>query len=609
MLRLLLQNWPSAILTSLSVEIVLRELLGYDVWINETYAGGGSEAWDRIGTHQEDIALEIWDYYPQKTKMYTVESQSVVTLGKIYDGVSTIFMYLPEEASKLFNMERPDFMVYSYKNQEVVKYLGSFGSLESIIQSDEAMQAEILAACGNWDNSVDFTKPKAIFDPWNCYGEPTCFEWLRPFQAWSKNVFEQLIVNLELPVYMTFWDLEPPCDSWGGNIFTAYRQLQERKIPHFYEHYTPDGNADTSHRLFFKSETSKCLAESRSDNSEGIGSRDCYEGNTDLITIVNPMLIDEDAYRDAADFLMRFDPTNVEIDYMLERHKELGNEYDTSCEWLKNNQDRIETWISGLNQYNPPDSSGDDISIETMLLIVFGMICILSLALWMAQSYGIFKCISTAIVDDFFSSFIACSWKVIDFSMTVVGLVEILGMEAGVGYRMVYISFVGVHSVCFACSVYSYYLLFTFLETHNNLEIKLHASGNLRVYEAASGQTLSDYEETEYLAQRFRVWSLVALTGCFSFLLEDLLGSILTLYALYHFEEAQESLIFFVVTGAQLFETGLSSLSFHDYGRLLEAYRIQTEKSATLIRGSDSEDDSSVKSLKRPNKIQKEYDI
>ena len=81
--RMQFQNWPSALLSSRLVEIVAKELMGYNVTQNERRAGGGSEAWDWIGNGTDDIVIESWDYYEDQKLKYSIQNANVAILGEM----------------------------------------------------------------------------------------------------------------------------------------------------------------------------------------------------------------------------------------------------------------------------------------------------------------------------------------------------------------------------------------------------------------------------------------------------------------------------------------------------------------------------------------------
>jgi hypothetical protein len=560
-------NWQTAQLASQIPKIIAGELLGY----NATYSpeSGGSEfSWYSIANGTADYVIENWDYGIAEKFTFTVETQKAMVYGEnMYQGSDGMFYNLPEEGKALFNKKMREEIVWSYLDENVAKYLSKFPSIEQMIADDPQFKKKMRDSCSNAD--FDTSKPVHVFDPWNCYGTDKCFEWIVPTTTWNVNLAEQIIRNLELPVYLTHWNgADDSCEEWFGQYFTIVNHLFEKNLPMFYYWYAPDGSIPMENFLLFSATNPECETTTRSDNIEGYGGRECWSGKTALIKIGTPRLVNEDIYRDAGQFLAKYDPSLAVINDLLERAKTSNSDLETGCQWLKDNPSEVERWLTGLNLFALPIEAEEGNDLTVIFLTSFGGFVVVVILIALMNHFGIIDVISTAVASDFFSVIISLAWKCVDFSMTAVGLWEVTTFTDGDIYPLIYCIFTGVHCLCFG---YAFYVLWNDLQHLNNNPMlkEITNTGDIRLTNTNTDEVLTAKQSVQYNLKRNELHAANAFSGCISFMFEDIFGSILNLYGLWEFEDAAGSILFIIVTALQVFETGLSFASFQEYGYAL----------------------------------------
>merc|ERR1712025_706299 len=103
---------------------------------------------------------------------------------------------------------------------------------------------------------------------------------------------------------------------------------------------------------------------------------------------------------------------------------------------------------------------------------------------------------------------------------------------------------------------------------------------------------ISMRSSSKYQMEKYRILSMISLSGVCSFWLEDLCGSFLALYALAEFEEASASFIMIIVCATQVFETGTSTGAFFSFvaeNERFEAAKYKYEHYAAQVAAQGGE--------------------
>ena len=128
-----------------------------------------------------------------------------------------MFYSLPDNVKAMFTTWLPASEYYTYfpeLNEDLIKTISDLAEpVEWIIKNNRTFQDIIKQACPDFPADLDISKPERLFDPNGCLDPDTnkkvkpCLEWMKPTGSWSKNIYEQIIRNLEIPMFLTNWDL------------------------------------------------------------------------------------------------------------------------------------------------------------------------------------------------------------------------------------------------------------------------------------------------------------------------------------------------------------------------------------------------------------------
>jgi len=259
----------------------------------------------------------------------------------------------------------------------------------------------------------------------------------------------------------------------------------------------------------------------------------------------------------------------------------------------------------GLTYEIPPAPAEEALPSEVIAGCIFGAIVFLAGCLYTLNECGILSVLSESVAaNEFFLAVVSLSWKMIDFSLTFLGLWELFNIKSPHWFRLSYCVFVGIHSVCFMFAMYAYVQLFYFYHLNDVIETPILGtlrSQFTRVLESdgkLEANAISMRGSAKYQMEKYRIFSMISLSGVFSFMLEDICGSFLALYALAEFEEASSSFIMITVCATQVFETGLSAGSFFSFAAenvVFEAAKYKYEHYAAQVAAKgDHEDDESL---------------
>merc|ERR1719263_1657428 len=112
-----------------------------------------------------------------------------------------------------------------------------------------------------------------------------------------------------------------------------------------------------------------------------------------------------------------------------------------------------------------------------------------------------------------------------------------------------------------------YYKFFAFVGKDNAIYELFDETKSALTYRMIKGNQRPPPEQKwSYVMEKAECMSAIAWSGCMGFFFEDLPGCWLNLYGLYNFEDAQESLPFYIVTALQILECGMAINSFYIYG-------------------------------------------
>jgi ABC-type proline/glycine betaine transport system substrate-binding protein len=361
-------NWASSQVTSVAVNIILREIMGYETKLD--YIASSGMVYECVADGTFTFNLETWVNTKQAQRSKWVDDMDIVE--------ETPLGYYGREGLFLSNIERAadslgdDCLKPFLRHWEAYK----FEQVLALLPEDKSTVSTLPHSCTNKTHTSCYDGrfiPPHCCAPSGCHeASPHCHEVHLADPSWSVGWFEALIQNLELNLTLAYIGI-----SNNDTIQAVRRASAAGKSTLFYR-WWPDPLVTMvgGVRVAFPEYSASCENSHRPENVTASGVACDLE--VDVLKVLYHKSLRDTQLKD---FLTKMTFSSDEVESMLESLEGGGGAStvdQAACVWVKANFDQWRHWVP-MPEVTVLSAATDRVTIIEIVGVVVTM-CALCIA-------------------------------------------------------------------------------------------------------------------------------------------------------------------------------------------------------------------------------------